>query len=364
MLNLLGEMCFQAAIGVELQCKREYWSDDADAGTARATRIHKLTYKQRKNLPSNNLNCERYLGKFGYLASQSAVHSNKLFKAKRIRDDLMLIDGDNHVKIEKSMNAALKHLDDMEISWTTKQKEKMKQKLMENLQKKVRANDFVDQLLVKCKQHNGPVTSVNELKALVSEKSPELKTFLRQEIQYQRVTHQRDVDVRKELYKVNKLTSEEMVENITVLLSDEHEAEDGIVFPCEDEIMEIISGNTSNPVHEGETVLTLQPNQPVAVIWDVKNKKRWYIGFYIDKNDDGTFRIDHLERCGAGDKVWRRPTGNDDIQDTEDIQILSVNILGGWNFIREKPSFVLTNEDEIQDSFKNVCRLFDLTVDV
>ena len=87
---LLGEMCLQAAIGVELQCKREYWSDDAEAGAARATRIHKLTYEQRKNLPSNNLNCERYLAKFGYLASQSSVHSNKLFKPKRIRDDLML----------------------------------------------------------------------------------------------------------------------------------------------------------------------------------------------------------------------------------------------------------------------------------
>ena len=106
---------------------------------------------------------------------------------------------------------------------------------MDNLQKKVRANDFVDQLLIKCKQHNRPVTSVNELKALLSEKSSELKTFLRQEIQYQRVTLQRDVEVRKELYKVNKLTLEEMVENLTVLLSDEHEAEDGIVFPCEDE---------------------------------------------------------------------------------------------------------------------------------
>ena len=52
--------------------------------------------------------------------------------------------------------------------------------------KKMRANDFIDQLLVKCKEHGGPVTSASEVKALVSEKAPELKTFLRQEIQYQR----------------------------------------------------------------------------------------------------------------------------------------------------------------------------------
>ena len=52
--------------------------------------------------------------------------------------------------------------------------------MRENLQKKVRANDFVDQLFVKCKEHGGPVTS--EVNALVRKKSPELKTYLGQEI--------------------------------------------------------------------------------------------------------------------------------------------------------------------------------------
>ena len=74
-----------------------------------------------------------------------------------------------------------------------------------------------------------------------------------------------------------------------------------------------------------------------------------------EKQEKVVYRILHRQRttmepseliiwsvCGAGDEVWRRPTGNDDIQDTEDIQILPVNILGDWNFIREKPSFMLT----------------------
>lgn len=88
-------------------------------------------------------------------------------------------------EVERSTTAVLKHLDAMEVTWSNKQKEKKKQRLRENLQKKVRANDFVDQLLVKCKEHGGPVTSVTEVKALVCKKSPELKTYLRQEIQYQ-----------------------------------------------------------------------------------------------------------------------------------------------------------------------------------
>ena len=55
----------------------------------------------------------------------------------------------------------------------------------------------------KCKEHNGPLTTADELKPLVNHKSPDLKAYLCQKIQYQRVTHLRDAEARKELYKVN-----------------------------------------------------------------------------------------------------------------------------------------------------------------
>ena len=134
---LLGEMCAQAAVGVELQCKREYWAGNDEDVTPRATRINSLTSDERKYLPTNNLNCERYLAKFGYLAAQSAAHSNKLFKAKRIRDDLVLSDAEDSLLVERSMNKTMKILDEMEISWSSKQKELKKERLFENIKKKV-----------------------------------------------------------------------------------------------------------------------------------------------------------------------------------------------------------------------------------
>ena len=78
--------------------------------------------------------------------------------------------------------------DDLEMmKQSTKQRELQKQ-ILSNLQKKVRCNDFVDQILMNCKQNNGPVTTVQELKSLVRENQfDDLKTILRQEIQYQRV---------------------------------------------------------------------------------------------------------------------------------------------------------------------------------
>ena len=69
-----------------MQCAVEYWEDTENP---RATQLHKLSHEGRKNLLTENLPCERYLSRFGGLAGVSAAKSNKFFKAKRIRDDLM-----------------------------------------------------------------------------------------------------------------------------------------------------------------------------------------------------------------------------------------------------------------------------------
>ena len=101
---LLGALCKQVALGVELQCKRENWDDDE----TRATPLFRLTGEERAHLLTNNLSAERYLARFGYLASQSASHSNRLFKAKMIKDDLMLT-RESASKVERPVFAVLKH---------------------------------------------------------------------------------------------------------------------------------------------------------------------------------------------------------------------------------------------------------------
>ena len=72
-----------------------------------------------------------------------------------------------------------------------------------------------------------PLPSVKEPKVIANQKSPERKSFLRQEIQFQWVTHQRDSDIRIELYKVNKLSADQMVEILTVILCEDSDAEEG-----------------------------------------------------------------------------------------------------------------------------------------
>ena len=106
---------------------------------------------------------------------------------------------------------------------------------------------------------------------------------------------------------MNKLEVKEMIENLTILLCEEQEADDAIVFPCEDEILEMITGHRIvNDTEEPEVVaaleetVALKPNQPLAIVWDERNRKKWYIGFYIDTNEDGT------QSRSSGASKWRR----------------------------------------------------------
>ena len=84
-----------------------------------------------------------------------------------------------------------------------------------------------------------------------------------------------------------------MIENFILILPDEHEAQDCVVFPSEDEIMDSLMNRepqiSTGDVDNQDADLQLAPNQPVAVMWDSKNnRKRWYIGFFLDTNNDGT----------------------------------------------------------------------------
>ena len=109
---LLSQMCSEAAKGIHQQCSSEYWEE---CEQPRVTQIHKLTAEQRKNIPGDNLNCERNLAKFGALAAVSASKSNKIFKAKRIRDDMLFsVNMTNEEDIKLSSEKIFKELNSME----------------------------------------------------------------------------------------------------------------------------------------------------------------------------------------------------------------------------------------------------------
>lgn len=194
---LIQHMCYCAAVGVKQQCSQEYWDEDLDSGAIRTTQIHKLSTDQRAYLSTNNIEAERNLGKFGYLASMSAKRSNKYFKAKRIRDGMMFSKDSDRKEVNRKALKIMNKLDEMEMVWVEEQKEEKLKVLEHKLKKKHNANAFLDSVLEKCKQHGGPLTSPDDI-TLIREN----KSFLRLEIQFRRITNPKDAVARKDLYKL------------------------------------------------------------------------------------------------------------------------------------------------------------------
>ena len=105
-------------------------------------------------------------------------------------------------------------------------------------------------------------------------------------ISLQKLLHQNDVKERPLLYKIIFLTPEQMIDNLTILLTvpeeNENQAKD-IIFPSEEEIIDILMENSdsfSNTTVTNNSMFYQQ--QPIAVVWNQDEGSRyWYIAFYL-----------------------------------------------------------------------------------
>ena len=116
--HLFKQMCVDAGAGVEMQCARNIGVNLITQELA--TQLFKLSETVLENLPTENLEPERYMAKVGGLAAQSSAHSNRLFKAKRMRDDLLFTkESTTETKssdFSASQRKIFKELDNMETS--------------------------------------------------------------------------------------------------------------------------------------------------------------------------------------------------------------------------------------------------------
>ena len=247
----------------------------------------------------------------------------------------------------------------MEETWTVNQTEYKREVLKKRLAKGKRQGEFLATILHKCKLHGDPMTSLSELEAFIKDnkENKEKKKSLRQEIQYQKLTHKADFEERPDIYKVNGLSEGEMFENLTVLLASDSTTDEttDVLFDSEDKIMSILQ---SGHCKENEYAI----NDPVIIVWHERQIVKWHLGFFLDDNNDGSFRVDHLERVMTRDKVrrrvqsdkeWKRPV-YEDIQDVEYDQVIKCKPIGDWIVDVDNVVFILENTDEINKLSKDM----------
>ena len=82
-------------------------------------------------------------------------------------------------------------------------------------------NSYADFVLKKCKLHNGPFTTFEELDTFLKSTPGDVHKKLRYEIIFKRQLNHQDYQANHSLYIVNGLTESYLIANLMILLSSE-----------------------------------------------------------------------------------------------------------------------------------------------
>ena len=135
------------------------------------------------------------------------------------------------------------------------------------------------------------------------------------------------------------------------------ENNDGEIFlPTESEVMEALNSYElkENAPDISEVSNIIKINEPNAIVWEENNELKWYIGFILSTESPNSTMADHLTRVFPDqDSLWQYPKISD-VQDTDIIQILPIEVIGEWNYSDPKKSiFEVKNCEQINVCFKD-----------
>lgn len=211
---------------------------------------------------------------------------------------------------------------------------------------------YTTKLLQQCKTWGGPAVSVEELNEILQKHGDIAEKVVRTEVSYYRDTHKAEILYQPHLFKVNRITHEERLINLCVLLSQNGKKVQEMDLPSNEEALTILQGK-ENPIDIQHTEIEI--NQIYVTLWIEKNKHTWYIGHCIANNNDGTFRIEHLHRVNKSSNLkWKNPTFPD-ISDVNLENIFSYKIDGDWDISNDKNlTFTLKNHESINNLVKDL----------
>ena len=224
-------------------------------------------------------------------------------------------------------------LSEREKKWTEEQKEKMTKRLDEKLKKASNETKLIKKLLADSKSWNGPFTSGEEMIQVIKSRPDQEEFIVKTELAFFAHTHKTDKLQRPELFRQNKTTHEEKVENLLVLFSDDAEqssATTANLITNADELI-VLKGRTSTTASSSSN--DIEVNRLFIVMW-------------ADNTSNFTQKGKLILRTRLGDI-------HQSLIPTEKPQILNVEVKGEWEYESRYNKFMLSNEKEISYAFKN-----------
>ena len=239
--------------------------------------------------------------------------------------------------------------------------DKIDENMLQACAKKKQHNDFVTRLLVACKTWRGPCTSKEELLAVI-QKHPDLtKQIVATELAYYVHTHPDERAFHPELFRQVKLSIDEKIENLCLLLSANETSSavstsHQVLIPTNEDALAIL---TNQPV----PISLYEANELCVTLWWEGDAVVWYLGYYKSIVASTKYKVEHLVRKDQENNVFwvhsERPS--DDEVDEEQI-LKKANgtrliVSGQWDFSRTN-TFCLKNIQEVEFLFNQAKNTF------
>ena len=177
---------------------------------------------------------------------------------------------------------------------------------------------------------------------------------MKNELGYYVHTHKFERYSNSHLFRLNKISHDEKLENLTILLSDDDNTSDSTIcdLPSNDEVL--LAMKSIGPICSTiETRPSLEINELCVSAWQNSvNEYTWYIG-YVKKIESDGFVIDYMHRVADKSNLkWKYPE-IEDVEMTEDSQIVPCKVEGVWDITADARIrlFTLTNVKHVRNAF-------------
>ncbi|KAG1663725.1 Equilibrative nucleoside transporter 3 [Nymphon striatum] len=313
--KILQKMCTDAAEVFDRQADREYGFRKYRLGKQpRATELNLLTTEQLRGLPTNNLEAERHLAGFGKRAAVA--------------------------------NDVVKVLNDMENKWYNEQKQLLNIRIAEKIENGKKKSQYTQKCLQLCKGWGGPAISVEELHQILRSHPDMKEKIARNELICYRDTDKSDVLDNPTMFKVNKNLHEERLVNLCTLLAGQESSYSSALLPTNRDAEVALESNVAEVGTEDDMEIEIGKYYVTLITEGECNT--WNIASCDNRNDDGTFQMDHLVRVKNGNNLtWKHPR----IPDTLDLHyasILDCDVDGEWDVANNRfMTFSLRNHNAI-----------------
>ena len=258
------------------------------------------------------------------------------------------------LELSKNISAVSSVLHTMDIVWTADQDQLKKKRLAEKCAKKQQHTDYVMKLLVTCKSWGGPCTSKEELLSTIQKHPDKSKSIISSELAYYVHTHQEERAYHPELFRQVKISIDEKVENLCLLLSGTatsplSTASNQVSIPTNEDALALLN-------HQPIQLSLFEANELCVTMWWEKDTVVWYIGYFKSAVSANQYMVEHLVRKVQGSNVFWIHADKPSADEVEDEQILKrangsrVCVNGQWDFGRTN-TFCLKNIQQIELAF-------------